>query len=204
MLFYCGFIEKEGRIPYWLHPFRIQQWSELPANYANFCASCHWDDLGWFKTRKWKYGNDEEAIYKSIETGYSDFGMLGYADTLSKDEITNLAKFIYLKLELQEKDTYKPDEGIYVTEELKIRPDTVIKGLNVPWGLAFLPDGDMLVNEREGKMLRYRNGQLIAEIKGLPEIHADGQGGLMDIRLHPDYKTERMDILLLYGIPGEW
>ena len=106
-------------------------------NYANFCASCHWDDLGWFKGRKWKYGNDEEDIYKSIETGYSDFGMLGYADTLTEQEMKDLAKFIYLKLELEEKDAFKPDEGFYITEELKIRPDTVIKGLNIPWGLAF-------------------------------------------------------------------
>ena len=170
-------------------------------NYANFCASCHWDDLGWFKARKWKYGKDEEALYSSIATGYSDFGMLGYADTLTKEEITNLAKFIYLKLELEEKATYSPDEGIYLTEELKIRPDTVIKGLNVPWGLAFLPDGDMLVNEREGKMLRYRNGILIAEIKGLPEIHADGQGGLMDIRLHPDYSSNGWIYIAYTGLP---
>jgi glucose/arabinose dehydrogenase len=157
--------------------------------YANFCASCHWDDLGWFKARKWKYGSREEDIYNSIEVGYSDFGMLGYADTLSEQEMKDLSKFIYLKLELKEKEEFKKEQGLYITEELRIRPDTIITGLNVPWGLAFLPDGDMLVNEREGKMLRYRNGELIAEIKGLPEIHADGQGGLMDIRLHPGYKS---------------
>lgn len=159
------------------------------SHYANFCASCHWDDLSWFAGRKWKYGNREEDIYKSIETGYSDFGMLGYADTLGKEEMQNLAKFIYLKLELKEKDEFKKEVGMFITEEVNIRPDTVVKGLNIPWGLAFLPDGDMLVNEREGKMLRYRNGTLVAEIKGLPEIHADGQGGLMDIRLHPEYKS---------------
>jgi glucose/arabinose dehydrogenase len=170
-------------------------------NYANFCASCHWDDLGWFKGRKWKYGNDEEALYKSIETGYSDFGMLGYADTLTVQEIKDLSRFIYLKLELREKETFMPAEGFYVTEELKIRPDTVIKGLDVPWGLAFLPDGDMLVNERVGKMLRYRNGTLVAEIKGLPEIHADGQGGLMDIRLHPDYRNNGWIYFSYTGLP---
>ena len=158
-------------------------------HYANFCASCHWDDLSWFKGRKWKYGYIEQDIYESIRTGYSDFGMLGYADTLTIEEMKNLSKFISLKLNLanNEKDGFKPETGFFSTENLNIRPDTVIKDLNVPWGLAFLPDGDMLVNERDGKMLRYRNGTLIADIKGLPEIHAVGQGGLMDIRLHPDY-----------------
>jgi len=161
------------------------------SHYANFCASCHWDDLSWFNGRKWKYGYSEEDIYNSIETGYSDFGMLGYADTLTVGEMRNLSKYIYLKLALGEKENnrFKKKDGIYLTENLNIRPDTVIKGLNVPWGLAFLPDGDMLVNEREGKMLRFRNGTLVAEIKGLPEIHSIGQGGLMDIRLHPDYES---------------
>jgi aldose sugar dehydrogenase len=160
-------------------------------HYANFCASCHWDDLSWFSGRKWKFGFSEQDIYKSIEVGYSDFGMPGYADTLTADEMKNLSKYIYHKLELgkMEKEGLRQKEGFYVTENLNIRPDTVIKGLNVPWGMAFLPDGDMLVNEREGKMLRFRNGTLVTEIKGLPEIHADGQGGLMDIRLHPDYAS---------------
>jgi glucose/arabinose dehydrogenase len=157
--------------------------------YANFCASCHRDDLSWFKTHKWKYGSREEDIYSSIEVGYSDFGMLGYADTLSEQEMKNMAKFVYLKLELKEKEEFTKEQGLFITEEVKIRPDTIITGLDVPWGLAFLTDGDMLVNEREGRMLRYRNGTLVAEIKGLPEIHADGQGGLMDIRLHPGYKS---------------
>jgi aldose sugar dehydrogenase len=172
------------------------------SNYANFCASCHWDNLGWFKTRKWKYGNREEDISKSIETGYSDFGMLGYKDTLSEQDINSLAKFIYQKLELKEPESYKPNEGFYLTEEMKIRPDTVIKGLDIPWGLAILPDGDMLVNERSGKMLRYRNGKLVAEIKGVPAVHADGQGGLMDIRLHPDYKTNGWIYFSYSGLPA--
>ena len=159
--------------------------------YANFCASCHWDDLSWFSKRKWRYGNREEDIFSSIKTGYSDFGMLGYADTLTDDEIKNLSRFIYQKLELksQEIEGFRQMEGIFHTENLDIRPDTIIKGLNIPWGMAFLPDGDMLINEREGKMLRFRNGVLVSEIRGLPEIHAEGQGGLMDLQLHPDYTS---------------
>jgi aldose sugar dehydrogenase len=175
------------------------------AQYANFCASCHWDDMSWFKTRKWKYGNRVEDIAKSIQTGYPDFGMPGYADTLNDKQISDLAKLVYLKLGLKEEDKYRPAEGIYETEEMKLRPDTVIKGLKVPWGLAFLPDGDMLVTEREGKLFRYRDGKLIAEIGGLPLIHADGQGGLMDIKLHPAYATNGWIYFSYTGqpVPGE-
>ena len=159
-------------------------------NYTKFCASCHYDDLSWFAKRDWKYGKSLNDIVVSTKTGYPDFGMPSYAKALSDKEILALAGYIHTKLEL-----YKGENGIkdldtkrIVTEKLNLKIDTVISGLKVPWGMAFLPDGDMLINEREGKMIRYRNGQKTAEIKGLPDIQAVGQGGLLDIRLHPDYK----------------
>ena len=161
-------------------------------HYANFCAGCHWDDLSWFKQRTWKYGSREQDIYTSTRTGYPDFGMPGYAEAFTQEEMRHLARYIYLKLELAEEEPrdFGEQEGLYITEKVKIRPDTIITGLSIPWGLAFLPDGDLIVNERDGKMLRYsRDGKLVAEIKGLPDIQPRGQGGLMDIRLHPEYQT---------------
>ena len=160
-------------------------------HYANFCASCHWDDLSWFGERKWKHGNTEKDIYTSTRTGYPDFGMPSYSETFTEEEMRNLARYIYIKLNLEEEQPrdFGEKEGLYNTEKLKIRPDTLITGLTIPWGLAFLPGGDLLVAERDGKMLRYKsNGQFITEIQGLPGIHPRGQGGLMDIRLHPDYQ----------------
>jgi glucose/arabinose dehydrogenase len=160
-------------------------------NYANYCASCHYDDLSWFSVRKWKYGHSPDDIRESIETGYPDLGMPSYRKTFTEDEMSGIANYIHqtLDLGLQEKQNSLGDKNYYVTERLKIRPDTIITGLNVPWGMAILPGGDMMVTEREGKMLHFRDGKLIAEIKGLPEIKEIGQGGLMDIRLHPDYKN---------------
>lgn len=160
-------------------------------NYSNFCASCHYDDLSWFTARKWKYGSSPKDIAQSIKTGYPDYGMLPYRKALSEKEINGIANYIHqaLDLGLTEKQNSLGDKDYYSTEKLKIRPDTLITGLNIPWGMAFLPNGDMLVTEREGKLLRFRNGKLLMEIKGLPEIRAIGQGGLMDIRLHPDYKN---------------
>jgi glucose/arabinose dehydrogenase len=60
--------------------------------------------------------------------------------------------------------------------------------LEVPWGLAFLPNGDLLISERAGKLLRFSNGKLSEPIDGLPPLMAFGQGGLLDLCLHPDYK----------------
>ena len=64
----------------------------------------------------------------------------------------------------------------------------VVTDLKVPWGLVWLPDGDMLVSERAGTILRIRDGSVVGEIEGVPEVHNNSQGGLMDLELHPDFE----------------
>lgn len=67
--------------------------------------------------------------------------------------------------------------------------DTLAKGLEVPWAIAFLPNGDMLFTERKGSLRMIRNGELLAEeIAGVPEVKSRGQGGFFDIELHPNYE----------------
>ncbi|MDX1588703.1 MAG: PQQ-dependent sugar dehydrogenase [Oleiphilaceae bacterium] len=74
------------------------------------------------------------------------------------------------------------------------RIETVVEGLDRPWSLAFLPDGDMLVTERSGQLRRIEaDGTLVRDpVKGLPEdIYVDGQGGLMDVVLDPAFEENR-------------
>lgn len=68
--------------------------------------------------------------------------------------------------------------------------ETVVEGLKIPWGLAFLPDGSMLITERSGEMILSKNGQK-TNIQGVPAVRASGQGGLLDVTLHPDYNNNR-------------
>ncbi|MGB1308292.1 MAG: PQQ-dependent sugar dehydrogenase [Oceanihabitans sp.] len=63
----------------------------------------------------------------------------------------------------------------------------IVPNLDNPWGFVFLPDGSMLINEKSGKLIHFKNGKS-NNISGLPEIKRIGQGGLMDIELHPNYK----------------
>jgi glucose/arabinose dehydrogenase len=72
--------------------------------------------------------------------------------------------------------------------ETRIDITTVAKGLEHPWGLAFLPDGRMLVTERPGR-LRYvtKDGGVSEPITGVPAVFAQGQGGLLDVILDPDF-----------------
>ncbi len=75
-------------------------------------------------------------------------------------------------------------------------------GLEHPWGMAFLPDGRILVTERSGRLRIVDNGKLDpTPVSGLPRIEAEGQGGLLDIILHPDFKDNGW-IYLSYVAPG--
>lgn len=66
--------------------------------------------------------------------------------------------------------------------------EVVVPELNIPWGMAFLPDGSMLVTEKTGELIHFKDGKK-TEIQGLPDIYLRGQGGLLDIELHPDYAS---------------
>lgn len=73
------------------------------------------------------------------------------------------------------------------------RITTVAAELDHPWGLAFLPNGDMLVTERSGQLRIIRNGILDPKpIDGVPVVYASGQGGLLDVALHPNFKSNRL------------
>jgi glucose/arabinose dehydrogenase len=81
------------------------------------------------------------------------------------------------------------DAQVLATREHRVRLVTLTRGLEHPWGLAFLPDGRLLVTERPGRLrVVTRDGRLDATpVAGLPRVDAEGQGGLMDVALHPDY-----------------
>jgi glucose/arabinose dehydrogenase len=90
------------------------------------------------------------------------------------------------------------------TQEHAFRIVRVAEGLEHPWGLAFLPDGRMLVTERPGRLrVVGRDGKLDPQaISGLPQITVHGQGGLMDVALHPRFAENNL-VYLSYAARGE-
>ena len=69
----------------------------------------------------------------------------------------------------------------------------VASGLQNPWGIAFLPGGDILITERVGRLRIVREGRLLpGTVPGVPEVLAQGQGGLMDVQPHPDFATNQL------------
>jgi glucose/arabinose dehydrogenase len=89
------------------------------------------------------------------------------------------------------------------TEKGRIRVATVTEGLENPWGLAFLPDGRMLVTERPGRLrLIEKNGRVSSPLAGVPEVYARGQGGLLDVALDPRFAENRL-VYLSFAESGE-
>jgi glucose/arabinose dehydrogenase len=80
---------------------------------------------------------------------------------------------------------------------------TVVEGLQNPWGLAFLPDGRILVTERSGRLRIVADGRLLPEpVRGLPEIREQGQGGLLGVALHPRF-ADNSFVYLAFAAPGD-
>lgn len=89
------------------------------------------------------------------------------------------------------------------SEKGPLQLSTVAEGLENPWGLAFLPDGRMLVTERPGRLrIVSPQGTLSAPLAGVPAVQAAGQGGLLDVALSPDFASDGR-IYLTYAEPGE-
>jgi glucose/arabinose dehydrogenase len=85
-----------------------------------------------------------------------------------------------------------------------VRAQTIARGLEHPWGLAFLPDGRLLVTERPGRLrVIDPDGRISEPLAGVPEVVARGQGGLLDVALDPRFADNRL-VYLSYAEGGGW
>ncbi|MGI9551592.1 MAG: PQQ-dependent sugar dehydrogenase [Aurantibacter sp.] len=77
--------------------------------------------------------------------------------------------------------------------------ELLVDELSIPWGIAFLPDGGMLITEISGELIHFKDGKK-SEIANVPEVYVRGQGGLLDVAVHPDYENNGW-IYLSYASP---
>lgn len=83
-----------------------------------------------------------------------------------------------------------PDSGVTLGPP---RVETVVGGLNRPWGMSFLPDGRALITERGGNLrVLETDGRLSAAVPGVPTVYASGQGGLLDVLVGPSFSEDRV------------
>jgi len=86
-----------------------------------------------------------------------------------------------------------------------VKAEKVVDGIRIGWGIEFLPNGDMLITEKSGKLIHARDGEIISEItEGIPsDLDVNGQGGFLDIELHPNYEDNGWIYLSYASNAGE-
>lgn len=82
---------------------------------------------------------------------------------------------------------------VYESQAHDFRVATVAEGLENPWSMAWLPNGDMLITERPGRLRIVRDGRLLPDpVPGVPTVRVGGQGGLQEVAVHPDFSDNRL------------
>lgn len=163
--------------------------SVAAASYQNFCAGCHGDYMEEFADRNWMFANTPSEIEAVIKHGEENEGMPGFKEALTDNEIAALTRHILT--ESKKPAAQKPDlftRKKARSEKAKYWAEVVVADLEIPWGLEFLPNGDLLIAERNGTLSRFTREKELIEISGLPPIRVSGQGGLMELKLHPKYE----------------
>jgi len=167
--------------------------------YAQFCAGCHGADLrgnraGSLLDEKWSNASDDAGLHRVIRNGVPRSGMPGFRRTFTEPEIRALVILIresaHRRADPAIREAYELPEDVQLSEGHTYRVEKVITNLDVPWSLAFLPDGRLLFTQRNGKLTQatLKNGRWTTRaILGTPPVWVRDEGGLLDITPHPDH-----------------
>jgi glucose/arabinose dehydrogenase len=161
--------------------------------YDDNCVGCHGDDLaGGYGSSlvddEWPSGSSDEDIAAAIRDGIPSGGMPGWAETLDEKQIRAMVIFIReMKMKSETEALQQSLEGDVVSAAgHQYSLEEVGSGEGLLWSIAFLPDGATLVTQRDGVLWRF-DGEDRKQITGTPEVWQRGQGGLLEVALHPDY-----------------
>ncbi|MCT8340903.1 PQQ-dependent sugar dehydrogenase [Flavobacteriaceae bacterium TK19130] len=98
--------------------------------------------------------------------------------------------------------TKKNDVAIQTDDTRTYDTQRIVDNLDNPWGMTWLPDGSMLITEKDGRLIHFKDGTK-SEIQNVPEVYNRGQGGLLDITLHPNYKNNGWIYITFSSTEGE-
>jgi aldose sugar dehydrogenase len=140
---------------------------------------------------KWTHGGDDESIARSIRDGFIEKGMPPFKDSLNDQQVWQMVAYLRTQTQsLKEKPVYVPDPDgqVVASEKQAFKMEILARNLETPWGLAFLPDGRLLITERPGRLRIVQNGKLLPDpVKGTPKVWEKQDGGLLDVEVHPEY-----------------
>ena len=180
--------------------------------FATTCAPCHGTDLAGGRaptlfSERLLASNDDETLVAKIRDGVPNTAMVPFKGTLDDQQIWQLVAYIRTTAaSLKDKPVFVPDPNnqIIKSERQTFRIEVVTPGLETPWGLAFLPDGRLLVTERPGRLRVIDKGKLRigsraghAEGVGTPGLRHVGRGDSSAVR------KERLDLSRVHR-GGSW
>ena len=180
--------------------------------YADICAACHGPRLEGGKAQSllddtWVFGATDADLQRTIADGRLEAGMPAFRSLLSDPEIRAMVYYLRearVTLGATPPRTPAPIDSAIVhgSTAHRFRMEPVADGLSTPWGMAFLPDGRLIVSERHGALRLIEIGKPVpAPISGTPRPWVMQDGGLMDVALHPKF-AENGWIYLAYSEPG--
>ena len=170
------------------------------------CAGCHGTGVSAGRApnlfdEAWLNRVDDTRMTAAIKTGLRDTEMPAFGSSLNDQQIFQLIQHIRTQTAATRPrpDFVSNPDGVVVRSAKQIfRMELVANGLMTPWALAFLPDGRMLVSERDGRLRLVDHGTLSEPVKGTPTAHVQQDGGYLDLEVHPDYSRNRW-IYLAYA-----
>lgn len=171
--------------------------------YNEFCASCHGANLQGGNAQSlingvWQFGAENSYIFRNIKYGITHLGMPAYENSLSDSDINDI--LAYIRAAEKEQGVVRPpvaNETGTMDYDLKI--DVFAQGLEAPWAIDFIDNNTALITEKPGRVRVVRNGKMDPQpVSGIPAVLNEGQGGLLDVAIDPNY-SENGWIYLAYS-----
>ncbi len=163
--------------------------------YQTHCSHCHGNTFQGGSAKSladgaWQFGDTSGHINRNIKFGITHLGMPAYEKTLSDQQIKQISTYL-LEMQKQAGAAKSPIPETLQTLDYDINVEIWAEGLEVPWSLAFLDEKTALVTERSGRLRTLDKGRLHSKpIEGIPDVLAEGQGGLLAVAFDPDYHEE--------------
>jgi glucose/arabinose dehydrogenase len=162
------------------------------ALYQQYCATCHGVDLkggngGSLVDGIWQFGAADSYKFRNVKFGITHLGMPSYDGILKDDDIRAIMNYV----SDSEKNAGAVKPAIvkeFETLDYKLNVEVFAEGLEIPWAIDFLDVNTALITEKPGRLRVVTKGKLQPEpVKNIPKVLNEGQGGLMDVAVDPDY-----------------
>lgn len=160
--------------------------------FQQYCATCHGTDLNGGNAKSlvdgvWQFGDQDSYIFRNVKFGITHLGMPAYESALKDEEIRAIIAYVR---DAEKKGGAKKPALVeqFQTLDYDLNVEIFAQGLEIPWAIDFMDPSTALITERPGTLRIVKNGQLQSEpVKNTPKVLHEGQGGLMDVAVDPDF-----------------